>query len=75
MANKKVFVVVTVANQVDGAATLVKVEKVFASAKETENYLVNEKKNWREIITFNNASLECVCERGVQEADYEDKEN
>jgi len=75
MAIKKVFVVVTVANQVDGAATLVKVEKVFPTARDAENFLAKEKSNWREMINFNNSSLECICERGVQEADFEDKEN
>jgi len=75
MPIKKVFVVVTVANQVDGVATLVKVEKVFSTASEAEKYLANEKKNWREVITFNNSSFECICERGVQETDFEYKEN
>jgi hypothetical protein len=75
MANKKVFVIITVANQIDGAVTLVKVEKVFSNARDAENFLAKEKTNWREMLNFNNSSFECICERGVQEADFEDKEN
>jgi len=75
MTNKKVFVVVIVANQVDGNGTLVKIDKVFSSAKDAETYFSREKRSWKETITVNNSTIECVCERGIQEADFEEKGN
>jgi hypothetical protein len=75
MKNRTVFVIVTVANEFNGSITLVKVEKIFSSAVDAQNYMVKEKKNWRENIVVNNSSIDCVCERGVQEAIFEDKES
>ena len=75
MKNRTVFVVLTVANEFNGSITLVKVEKVFSSATDAQNYLAKEKKSWRENITINNSSIDCVCERGIQETILEDKES
>lgn len=75
MKNRTVFVVLTVANEFNGSITLVKVEKVFSSAIDAQNYLAKEKKSWRENITINNSSIDCVCERGIQESILEDKES
>jgi|APGre2960657423_1045063.scaffolds.fasta_scaffold406081_2 uncharacterized protein YmfQ (DUF2313 family) len=75
MKNRTVFVAVTVANEFNGTVTLVKVEKIFSSAKDAQDYMTKEKKNWRENITINNSSIDCICERGIQETIFEDKES
>jgi len=75
MKNRTVFVAVTVANEFNGTVTLVKVEKIFSSAKDAQDYMTKEKKNWRENITINNSAIDCICERGIQETIFEDKES
>lgn len=75
MKTRTVFVVLTVANQYNGNLTLVKIEKIFSSAKEAQAYIEKEKKSWREFVNVNNVSVDCICERGIQEAVFEDKES
>lgn len=66
---EKIFVVVTVASEIGGANILVKIEKAFKSANDAENFLKKENKNWREVIQINNNSIDCLCERGIQEVE------
>lgn len=66
---EKVFAVVTVASEIGGSGVLVKIEKVFKSANDAENYVKKENKSWREVIQINNNSIDCLCERGIQEVE------
>ena len=66
---EKVFTVVTVASEIGGTGVLVKIEKVFKSATEAENFVKRENKSWREVIQINNNSIDCLCERGIQEVE------
>lgn len=66
---EKVFAVVTVASEIGGIGVLVKIEKVFKSANDAEIYVKRENKSWREVIQINNNSIDCLCERGIQEVE------
>jgi hypothetical protein len=66
---EKIFVVVTVASEIGGLAVLVKVNKAFKSASDAENFINKDKKSWREVIQINNNSIDCFCEKGIQEVD------
>ena len=66
---EKIFVVLTVANEIGGSGVLVKVEKAYKSVLEAENFVKKDNKSWREVIQINNNSIDCFCERGIQEVE------
>lgn len=66
---QKIFIVFTVASEIGGTNVLVKAEKAFKSISEVESYVKKENKSWREVIQINNNSIDCFCERGIQETD------
>lgn len=68
----KVFAVVTVATEIDGRVTVVKFEKAFAQAGKADEYVKSLAPKWREVIQQGNASIDCMCERGVHELDVEE---
>lgn len=66
---QKIFIVITVASEIGGTSVLVKAEKAFKSVSEAEAHVKKENKSWREVIQINNSSIDCFCERGIQEVD------
>jgi len=66
---EKIFAVVVVASEIGGSSILVKIEKAFKSVSSAESFLKKENKSWREVIQINNNSIDCLCERGIQEVE------
>ena len=65
----KLFVVVSIARQVNGEYCVVKVEKAFTKQTSADSFSKNLAKKYAEVIQTPNGSIECVCERGVFEVD------
>jgi hypothetical protein len=72
MNYKKVFVVFSIARQVDGEYCVAKAEKAFFQAAKADEYSKNLAKKYAETISTPSGPMACVCERGVFEIEIED---
>jgi hypothetical protein len=68
----KVYAIVTVATEIEGRLTFVKFEKAFLSAHKAEEHMKTLNKSWREIIQAHNQSVDCMCERSVNEIEVDE---
>ena len=68
----KVFVVQTIARQVEGEYVVVKVEKAFTQASKADEFVKKLAKTYTENIQTPSGPIQCVCERGVIEIDVEE---
>ena len=68
----KVYAVVTVATEIEGRLTFVKFDKAFLSANKAEEYMKTINKTWREIIQAENQSVDCMCERSINEIEVDE---
>jgi hypothetical protein len=72
-----VFVVVTVARQVEGDYIAIKFEKAFSQASKADTYMAQNQKVWTENLMIDDAmghkvSMDCLCERGVHQLEVEE---
>jgi hypothetical protein len=68
----KIFLVVSVARQIDGEYVVVKAEKAFKESTKASEFANGLAKRYAETINTPSGPLQCVCERGVQEVDLEE---
>jgi hypothetical protein len=70
----KVFVVMSVARQVQGEYVVAKIEKAFKKASKADEYSKSLAKRYTESIPTPSGPITCVCERGVFEVDVDEEE-
>ena len=70
----KVFVVMSIARQVDGEYCVLKAEKAFKKASKADEYANGLAKRYTESIPTPGGPMACVCERGVFELDVDEEE-
>ena len=68
----KVFVVVTVARQVEGDMLSIRFEKAFAQASKADEYAKNLARTYTENVTTPDGMIQFVCQRGVHEIEIEE---
>lgn len=68
----KIYLIISIARQVDGEYCMVKTEKAFRDQSKANNFVESLSKRYAESIETPNGLIECVCERGVFEVDIED---
>lgn len=68
----KIYLIISIARQVDGEYCMVKTEKAFRDHSKANNFVESLSKRYAESIETPNGLIECVCERGVFEVDIED---
>lgn len=68
----KVFLIISVARQVDGEYCVVKAEKAFKQIAKAEEFASKLSKKYAESIPTSSGSIACVCERGIFEIEVED---
>ena len=67
----KVYIVVGVATEIEGRLTAVKLEKGFSSAEAAQKYMDSVPKSYPEQVKLPTATINCWCERNVQEIEIE----
>jgi hypothetical protein len=72
MDKKKVFVVFSIARQVDGEYCVAKAEKAFSQASKADEYSKNLARKYAETIPTPTGPMACICERAVFEIEVED---
>ena len=70
----KVFVIMTIARQVDGEYCVLKAEKAYLKASKADEYAKSLAKRYTESIPTPSGPIACVCERGVFELDVDEEE-
>lgn len=68
----KIYLILSVARQVDGEYCMVKAEKAFRDSTKANSFVESLSKRYAESIQTPSGLIECVCERGVFEVDVED---
>lgn len=58
--------------EIEGRITAVKLEKGFKSSEAAEKYMANVPKTFADNIKTETSTINCWCERNVQEVDLED---
>lgn len=69
---EKLYVIVSVARQVEGEIVVVKPERAFRSREKAEESVSKLAKQYAETITTPTGPAQCVCTRGVFEIEVED---
>ena len=67
----KVYIIVSVATEIEGRITAVKMEKGFATAEAAKKYMDSVPKSYPEQIKTETSTISCWCERNVQEIEIE----
>jgi len=70
----KVFVVMSIARQVDGEWCVLKAEKAFTQASKADEYAKGLAKRYTESIPTPSGPMACICERGVFDLDVDEEE-
>jgi hypothetical protein len=68
----KVFICLTVAQEIDGRNLFVRVDKASKSKDVVESFMSKEKASWVEKITTPEGELSFACERHPHELEVED---
>ncbi len=68
----KAFVALTVASEIDGRATVVRVDKATTSREKMEVWASAQKGQWREAVRQDGVVLDCHCQLRIIEVDVED---
>jgi hypothetical protein len=69
----KVFVVATIARQIEGEYVFIKIENGYKSAGKAEAEMKAKSKTYTEQIVTPGGPINCLCERGVFEVDVADE--
>ena len=69
---KNVFLIISVARQVQGEMVVIKPEKAFIDKVKAEDYYNKLIKKYTENIETASGSVQCVCERAIFEMEIED---
>lgn len=67
----KAFIVVSVATEIEGRLTAVKLEKGFSSIEAAQKYMDSVPKSYPDQIKLPTSTISCWCERNVQEIEIE----
>jgi hypothetical protein len=68
----KIYVIINVANEIDGRLTAVKIEKAYKDKASAEKFMASNKTSYLEDLQVDSQKLKMLCERNVQEVDVED---
>lgn len=68
----KIYLIISIARQVDGEYCVVKTEKAYVSEDKANSFIKNLSKKYVETIPTPNGPIDCVCERGIFEVDVEE---
>lgn len=69
---EKIYVIVSVARQVEGEIVVVKPEKAYKSRERAEESASKLARQYAETVTTPTGPVQCVCTRGVFEIEVED---
>lgn len=69
--NQKVFVIVTVARQIDGDMISIRFEKAFSDMAKAEAYTKELNKVYQETIQTDQGPVKFLCERGIHQFEVE----
>lgn len=68
----KLFVCVTVAQEIDGKSLLVRFDKCSTDVKKVEEFIKSNKSSWIEKIPVDGTNKDFACERHPHEVEVED---
>jgi hypothetical protein len=68
----KAYIVVSVAMEIEGRVTAVRLEKGFKTSEAAEKYMASVPKTFADHIKTETSTINCWCERNVQEVELED---
>lgn len=68
----KVFMCVTIAQEIDGKNLLVRFDKCSKTKQAVDNFIAQNKASWVEKIPVGQANLDFACERHPYEIEVED---
>lgn len=67
----KAYIALTVANEIDGNNTVVRVDKASTNRASLEEWASQRNASWREKIKNQNMVLDCVCQMNIIEVEIE----
>lgn len=67
----KAYIVVSVAMEIEGRLTAVKLEKGFSTSEAAQKYMSSVPKTFPDQIKTDTSTISCWCERNVQEIEIE----
>jgi len=67
----KAYIVVSVAMEIEGRLTAVKLEKGFTTSEAAQKYMDSVPKTFPDQIKTGTSTISCWCERNVQELEIE----
>ena len=67
----KDYIVVSVAMEIEGRLTAVKLEKGFSTSEAAQKYMSSVPKTFPDQIKTDTSTISCWCERNVQEIEIE----
>ena len=68
----KVFIIATLAREIDGEYCFLKIDKGFTSANAAESFYNSTKLQFTELIPTQNGDINCLCQRGIFEVDIQE---
>lgn len=71
LSKLKAYVVVSVAMEIEGRVTAVRLEKGFSTSEAAEKYMTSVPKTFTDLIETPVSKINCWCERNVQEVEIE----
>lgn len=68
----KAYIVVSVAMEIEGRVTAVKLEKGFLTSEAADKYMASVPKTFADMIETPTSKISCWCERNIQEVELQD---
>lgn len=68
----KAFVAITVANEIDGRFSIVRVEKAMVNRDKMQEWSATRPGQWREAIRQDSVVIDCHCQLRIIEVEVED---